>query len=225
MPVTYLIAHTPCSGALWLCDTLARNDLGIPDIAHAALFVGYGETVKDGWPGNLDAAFAANTNEAGVCGFKTDIAYLEHLAQVIRPLDYKADIFSRFTHFIHLKRDATTAQAVAWSLARASGQWVKDDAGNGVESLTYDPVTITELIQQINLENERWQWIFESLAVQPLVLEYSDLSFKGGMGRAIKDICVFLGIAAPKKLSIGDNIEISDNDLIREYTDRYVNAD
>lgn len=223
-PITYLIASTPCTGALWLCETLARNELGIPDLARAALFVGYGDSVTSDWPRSLDAFLEGNANEDGVRGAKTDIAYLEHLAQQIGDLDFKADIFSRFTHFIFLKREAVTAQAVAWSLARVTGQWRKGDENNG-PGAAYDPAAITGLIQQINLENERWQWIFDSLDVEPLVLEYGDLIGKGGMGRAVRAIADFLGVAAPKKLDVGDNIEIADSVLISEYADRYTNAD
>lgn len=220
----YLIAHTPRSGSAWLCDVLAKNNLGIPGPDRSALFIGYGAGIQEGWRDRLNAFFADNTNEAGLCGMKTDIAYLEHLSQHLPGLDYKADLFERFTHFIHLKREDVIEQAVSLYLAQHTGRWTSQDEAHS-DTPQYDYTAIYKLTLRIHEENQRWDWICESLDMQPLVLTYEALTAKGGMTKAIRSICAHLGIAVPKKIDAGSDLEKLNNPLQAEFVEQFARGD
>ena len=224
-PITYLIAHTPRSGAFWLCDVLARNQLGIPDADHAALYIGYGAALAQQGTRSIDAFFADRLADGGgVCGIKTDLAYLEHLAQHIKPLDFKASIFSHVTHYILLIRENPVEQAVSWYLAKHTGQWTQQDSAKH-DVPDYDRAAIDHLVSQIHEDNQRWHGIIEAQGVEPLVIVYEEMVKFGGMLRTIKAVCKHLGMAVPKPLDMGSDAEKLDLPQQAEYVERYQNGE
>lgn len=222
-PITYLIAHTPRTGSHWLCDVLQRNGLGIPDADHSALFVGYGPGIAGPGPRALDAFFEDRLAKGGgLCGVKTDLAYLEHLAQHIQPLDFKAHIFSHVTHYILLTREDQVAQAVSWYLAKHTGYWTSADTPRH-EVPPYDRAAIDALVHKIKEDTYRWQGIIQAQDAEPLTLAYEDMLKFGGMNRAVKAICKHVGVAAPKPLDMGSDQEKLDVPQQAEYVERYQN--
>lgn len=219
-PITYLIAHTPRTGSHWLCDVLQRNGLGITPEAPA-LFVGYGPGIARPGARALDTFFADRLAKGGgVCGVKTDLAYLEHLAQHIRPLDFKAHIFSHVTHYLLLTRADPVAQAVSWYLAKHTGYWTSADTPrHGVPP--YDRAAIDALLADLRTQHERWHGIIEAQGAEPLVIAYEDMLKFGGMTRTVRAICKHLGIPTPKPIDTGSDQEKLDVPQQAEYVERY----
>lgn len=117
----FTILHTARSGSNWLCYMLAETGVaGLVNPLHCGLFIGYGDSLKERYPGALDQYLQNQTTPNGVTGCKTDWGYLDKLDQYVGSGTSEA-VLARFTHFIHMSREDMVAQAVSRYVAAASG--------------------------------------------------------------------------------------------------------
>lgn len=183
---SYVIASTPRSGSMLLCDLLhATGRLGVPTeyfnqhdmIVPMARRLGLALPV--GMGAYLRALVARRSTGNGVFGAKM------HFHQAWAAIDQPA--FRRYlavSRFVWLRRRDVTAQAISLAIATRTNAWFRlrgqadgSEAGDAGEEVD-DAVDIGALFDatgRIRAENDFWRGFFQVNGIRPVEIVYEDL--------------------------------------------------
>lgn len=219
---TYLIAHTPRTGSNFLCELLSKTgEAGIVSLDNCGLFIGSGPDLKQVYPRRMDEFFRRQTTPNGVCGMKSGWGYLDHLDEHIHP-GVGEEVLSRFTHFIHLKRDDVYAQCVSAYVATVTAQFssrAKHPPKVKLEDVSYDFDALYDRYQRFTKAQARWDDWFDTHKVPVYDLTYETLVKR--TVTEVRQIFDFLGMKSPKRISTDTEHQKQTLYLKDEYAQRF----
>lgn len=198
---SYIICTTPRSGSTLLCKLLARTKIaGDPDSHfHGTLLKGwlddYGlqvtdfATEREAISSVFQRALVRGKGNTDIFGLRVQREsfgfFMQQLAQHFAgQRSDRERIESAFgpTLFVHLSRPNRLDQAISRVLAEQTGLWHRNSDGTELERLAppqepqYDASAIKRHMAESAAFDEAWERWFEQEAVEPLRINYDDLS-------------------------------------------------
>ena len=135
--------------------------------------------------GLLEEALRKGTTENGVLGTKIMWAYFRDFVRLARrtpglesihPCEVPAAVLPNLQHFVWIRRDDTTRQAVSLWKALQTQEWRRDsEEDGGGQGLRFSFAAVDHLKLRIDEHNAAWQAYFERCDIEPLRIVYEEL--------------------------------------------------
>lgn len=194
---SYIVAATPRTGSSLLCEGLEATGIaGCPAEVFAPDFRGrwykyWLLSQSASFSDYLDAAFRHGTTNNGMYGLKIQWMHIAVLARKLSFVGNSDDVLESLfpdAAFVNIVRRDRRAQALSWFRAITTNEWwrFKGDQKTPIEPI-FDGDTVRTLEAEIMQQQSAWEQYFLKRRIEPLVIEYEELSrdYQGQVARVL----------------------------------------